>query len=66
MLVFHALGRIFITNRSVYILYQVKADIIYFVPRGYKMCHFMRNLRIIGFKTDAPYNTVYFRCTICS
>ena len=55
MLVVYALGRIFDTHKSEYFLYQMKAEIIYFV------CHFMSSLRINGFKTDAPYNAMYSR-----
>ena len=43
MLVVYALGRIFNIHKSEYFLNQMKAEIINFVPRGYKMCHFMRS-----------------------
>ena len=36
MLTVYELGRIFNTHKSEYFLYQVKADIIYLVSRGYK------------------------------
>ena len=36
MLVVYAQGRIFNIKKSVYFLYQMKAEIIYFVFRGYK------------------------------
>ena len=42
MLVVYALGRIFNTHKSVYILYQIKAEIIYFVSRGYNMLYQMK------------------------
>ena len=34
MLVVYTLGRIFNTHKSEYFLYQIKTEIIYFVPRG--------------------------------
>ena len=46
-------------------LYQMKAEIIYFVSRGIKKRQFMRSLRINGFKIDALHIAVYFRCPIC-
>ena len=61
MLVVYALGRSFNTRKSVCILYQIKAEIIYFVSRSYKN---MRSLGINGFETVASYNAVYFRCTV--
>ena len=52
----------FLIPINVYILYLINAEIIYFVFRDIKIRHFMRSLRIIGFKTNAPYTTMYFRC----
>ena len=43
MLVVYALGRIFNTHKSEYILYQMKAEIINFVSRGYKNMSFYEN-----------------------
>ena len=43
----------------------MKAVIIYLVSRGYKIMSFYKKLQINGFKTDAPYNAMYFRRTIC-
>ena len=40
MLVVYALGRIFNTNKSDFFLYQMKAEIIYFVSRGNKNMSF--------------------------
>ena len=40
MLVVYALGRIFNAHKSDYSLYQIKAEIIYFVSRGYKNMSF--------------------------
>ena len=53
-------GRIFDTHKCVYILYLINAEIIYIVFRGIKIRHFIRSLRIIGFKTNAPYTKMYF------
>ena len=36
MLIVYALGRIFNAYKSVYFLYKMKAEIMYFVARGYK------------------------------
>ena len=67
MLVVYAMWRPFHTYEPVYILYQIKAEIIYFVSRDYKIhvCHFTRSLRIIDFQIDAPYATVFYRCITC-
>ena len=59
--VVYALRRILNTDKSEYFVYLMKAEIIYFVSRGYKNLSFYENLRINGFKTDAPYNAVYSR-----
>ena len=40
MLVVYALERIFNTSKSEYFLYQMKAEIIYFVSRDYKNVSF--------------------------
>ena len=40
MLVVYALWHIFNTHKSVYISYQVKAEIVYIVSRGYKIMSF--------------------------
>ena len=40
MLVVYALGRIFNAHKSEYFLYQLNAEIIYFVFRGYKNMSF--------------------------
>ena len=40
ILVVYALGRIFNTHQSEYFLYQMKAEIIYFVSRGHKNVSF--------------------------
>ena len=40
MLVVYALGRIFNNHRYEYVLYQMKAEIINFVSRGYKNMSF--------------------------
>ena len=53
MLVINAPGRSFDIRKFICILYQVKAEIIYFVSRVLKICNFMRSLLICGFKVDA-------------
>ena len=42
----------------------IKAE-FFLYPQVIKVCHFMRSLRINGFKIDVPYNAVYSRYTIC-
>ena len=40
MLVIYALGRISNNHKSEYCLYQMEAEIVYFVSRGYKNMSF--------------------------
>ena len=44
MLVVYVLGRIFNTHKSDNFLYQMKAEIIYFVSRGYKNMTFYEKI----------------------
>ena len=59
MLVVYALRSFFNYYKSVHFSYQMKDEEVY--PEVMKICHFMRSLRINGFKADDPYNAVYFR-----
>ena len=61
-LVVDALGRFLNTHDSASILYQMKAEIIYFVFRGYKNMSLHGKCTTLRFQDRCSYNTVHCRC----